>query len=167
MVSECVPQPFVTVYDITALPALNPRTPPPVTVATARLPELHTPPDAVSLKVVVLPMHNGLPPPVITPDVIELFTVIVTVSECEPQLLLRVYDIKAVPAPPPKTTPPELTVIAALPLLLHVPAPPASCNVVDDPWHIEVVPVIGKLVNGDWIVTVAVSVWLPQPFVAV
>jgi len=62
------------------------------------------------------------------------------------QLVPREYVIFAVPIDTPKTLPtpiPELTVAIPVLLLVQVP-PPASNNVVVDPAHIVIVPVIGE-----------------------
>src|SRR6201994_4239 len=70
IVTTCVdatlPQPFVTVYDIVAVPADTPPTVPPLTVATPVAVLLHVPPVATSASVVVEPAHT-VAVPVIVP----------------------------------------------------------------------------------------------------
>ena len=57
--TELVPQPLVTVYDISAVPVVTPvTTPAALTVATPALSLLHTPPVVASLKVMVAPVHT-------------------------------------------------------------------------------------------------------------
>jgi hypothetical protein len=63
--------------------------PEPVTVATAALLLLHTPPETLSVNVLVAPTHIG-EVPVIVPALAEGLTVTTNVAFCVPQLLVTV-----------------------------------------------------------------------------
>ena len=124
-------------YVMVAVPFAIPFTTPvdELTVAIAVLPLLQLPLSVRSLSVVVLPAHTRLVPVMPAGCV---FTVYVLTEEQVP----RIYDMVAVPADMPVTTPDVFTVaISALPLL-HVPLAVASLSVVVAPAHTVLVPVI-------------------------
>jgi hypothetical protein len=99
-----VPQLFVTVYDIIAVPAAMPVTTPLVlTVAIPAAPVLQVPPLAKLLNEVVLPAQI-VAVPVIVPASGSGLTVTICVATAVPQLFVTVYDIVAVPADIPVTT---------------------------------------------------------------
>ena len=135
----------------------------------AVLPLLHVPvpPNAVaSLNVMVRPVHTE-EGPVIAPATGETFTVIFVVVVAEPQnVVVSVNEIVVVPTANPYTTPVvEPTVPTPVLLLLHVPVPPdavKSFNVIVDPTHTDVRPVIEPAAGETFTVTLAVVVTEPQ-----
>jgi len=99
------------------------------------------PPVVLAVKDVVDPIHTvAVPEMVVVPG--DVLTVTTCENAAEPQLFEIVYDIAAVPAATPLTTPDELTVAIPVLLLLHVPPVTASVNVVVDPVHIMSVPLM-------------------------
>ena len=125
-----------------AVPLATPVTTP-LSLPTLALPllELHTPPPAASLKLVVLPTQT-VPAPVIVPalNVVE-FTVTVALAT-QPGLPHSSKVIVAVPPETPITIPDEPTVAILVLLLDHTLSDPASLKVVVAPWHTTVDPVI-------------------------
>ena len=70
----------------------------------------------------------------------------------------------ALPAPIPIVTPP-LTIATLVLLLPHTPPLIALLNVVDEPTHSDVAPVIVPATGNGLTVTICVSTAVPQPFV--
>jgi hypothetical protein len=102
---------LVTAYDTVPTPDATPEaTPDELTVTTDGVAELHTPPLTVLLNTEYEPTQTA-EPPVIDPALAAGLTVISCVTLAVPQLLATVYDIVAVPAVMPVTTPEALTVI--------------------------------------------------------
>lgn len=137
-------------------------------VATAVLLLLHTPPPvALETEVVPAPMHMPVGP-VIVPADGKGITVISAVSLTEPQTLLTVYDIIAVPPLFPLTTPDAFIEATEGLLLLHVPPLTDGENEIVEPWQMEdadpvMVPAIGSGLTVKDVVVVAV----PQPLFTV
>ncbi len=87
-VAAAVPQLLVTVYDMVDVPAATPvTTPVALTVATPVDTELHTPPIAASVKLVVV-VGQTTRPPVIVPATGAGLTVTTAVAAAVPQLLV-------------------------------------------------------------------------------
>ena len=167
LVALAEPQLLVTVYDIVAVPAAEPVIAPPLNPREATADdELQAPPLVASLKVTVAPIHNDAVPFIVPAFGIE-FTVTVFVAFAVPQLLVTEYDIVAVPAAKPVTTPREL--IAAVVVLdeLHTPLPAASLKLAVVPTHNAAVPLIAPAAGNGFIVTPLVAYALPQVFATV
>lgn len=147
VVEAGLPQPLLTVYVISVVPAATAVTSPveASTVATAVLLLLHVPPAVpFVVKVDVAPVQSGVVP-VIVPALTFGSTVMeMNVETGLPQPLLTVYVISAVPAATPVTSPVEASTVAiAVLLLLHVPpAVPLLVNVTGLPIQSGVVPVM-------------------------
>src|SRR5689334_2934973 len=90
-------------------------------VALARVLLLHVPPDTLAVRLVVALAHT-VGSPKIYIEVVSEFTVIVFVATAVPQPLVTAYDITAVPAATPVTTPVLLTV--AIPVAPELQVPP-------------------------------------------
>ena len=100
---------------------------------------LHVPVPVASDNVVVEPTHTLCVP------VIAVIGLTVTTAVDE-QPVPSVYVMVEVPAIAPAITPTLASAIVALPLLLlHVPVPVASDNVVVEPTHTLCVPVIAVI----------------------
>ena len=131
-------QPVARVYVIADVPEDNPVTTPvekPI-VAIPVLPLVQVPPPA-SLKVVVNPAQTAAVP------VIDAGNGLTVTTLAAIQPVARVYVITEVPDATPVTTPVEgLTVAIVEVLLVHVPLPVASLNVVVKPTQTVSVPVI-------------------------
>ena len=138
------------------------------TVATEPSLLLHTPPLVASLRVVVEPAHT-LIVPVIADTVGNGLTVTVDVTiVTQPKPLVTVYDIVTIPADTPLTMPVEPTVATNVLPLLHTPPLVASLNVVVEPAHTLMVPVIADTVgNGLTVTTEVTVVTQPKPLVTV
>ena len=122
-----------------------------------------TPPAVVELKVVVEPTQT-LVFPVNAATVGNAFTVINFVAVVEQPLAVTVYLISAVPFDTPVTTPLEFTV--AIPVALLVQTPPAVVllNIVVDPTHTEVAPVVAATIGKAFTVINFVTV-LEHPLI--
>lgn len=137
-----------------AVPTATPvTTPAELTLAIDALLELHVPPVVASVSVVVTPVQTDEAPD-IAPIVVAAFTTIVVVREVDPQLFVTVYDIVAVPALIPVTTPEALIVATEVAELLQVPPVVASLSVAVAPAQIVVVPVIMAGVAGGAVTTI-------------
>lgn len=108
--------------------------------ATEALLVLHVPPVTESVSVDTEPGHNA-PAPVIVPAVAPGLTVSVAVATPVPQVEVTLYEITAVPAATPVTTPAALTVATPVLLLLHVPPVTAAVNVAVVPAQMVAGPV--------------------------
>jgi hypothetical protein len=145
-----------------ALPAVTPVTVPVVlTVAVVLALLLHTPPDAVSVRVMALPSQTERKPAIV-PATGCGFTVTVRVARAVPQPLVTVYDILAVPATNAVITPVVLIVATAVLLLLHVPPVAVLENEVVSPAHTVAVPESVPATGNGLTVTICVSVAVPQ-----
>jgi hypothetical protein len=123
-------QPAALVYDIAAVPADTPVTMPLVpTVAMPVAPLLHVPPGVASARVVVAPTHMAGA----TGGVIAAGRALTVTGAVTKQVPIA-YDIVAVPAATPVTTPPATLAVPEA-LLLHVPPPVAFVKVVVLPTH--------------------------------
>ena len=161
------PQLLVTVYDIVAVPAAAPVTTPPLKPRDAMADdELHAPPLAASVKVTVAPAHNDAVP-FIVPAFGSGLTVTTLVAFAAPQLLVTVYDIVAVPAAAPVTTPPLKPRDAMADDELHAPPLVASVNVTVAPAHNDAVPFIVPAFGMELTVTSLVALAVPQLLVTV
>ena len=164
-----VPQLFVTVYDILAVPWAIPATTPIVfMVAMPVDPELHTPPSTASVSVDTDP-GQIFALPAIVPAAGSGFTVTTMVERAVPQLLVVVKDIVAVPALTPLTTPLELTDAVAGEEELHEPSPEDKprVRVTVVPEHSVVVPLIEPAKGNGFTVTPFVVYPGPQLVVTV
>lgn len=98
---------------------------------------VHVPPDDASLNVVVKPTHTFVTP------VIAAGSGLTVTGVVAKQPVPKVYEIIGVPVANPATIPvPAPTDPSAGLLLLHVPPVVPSLNVVVEPTHTFVVPVI-------------------------
>ena len=133
------PDPPVTVYEMTSVPAVTPVTMPVLpTIVAPVAPALHTPPETASVSVILLPTHTA-DGPLTAPTVAGGLTVTIVVTV----LPETVYEIVAVPDATPVTTPVEgPTVAMPVAPLFHVPPVLASERVVVAPTHTEAGPVI-------------------------
>jgi len=116
-----LPLPFVTAYEIVAVPPPTPVTCPldELTMATPVLDEEKVPPEVVELKVVVKPAQIVFVP-------VNAFTVGLAFTVTDDVVLVQPVDVcvyvnDAEPADNPVTTPPLVTVATAELLLPHVP----------------------------------------------
>jgi hypothetical protein len=166
-VATAVPQLFVTVYDIIAVPADMPVTIPVVlAIAMPTAPVLQIPPLAELLNEVVLPAQT-VAVPVMVPASGSGLTVTICVATAVPQLFVTVYDIVAVPADTPVTTPLVLTVAIPEAPVLHVPPLTELLNVVVLPAQTVAMPVIAPASGSGLTVTICVVTAVPQLFVTV
>ena len=117
-------------------------TPEVLTVIAAVFVLLHVPGDA-SVKVIVPPTQICPPPGIGWIGATVGLTVITVTAFALPQLLLSVYDIIAVPAAVPVTTPAEPTVaMLGAPELHEPPVVPLSLRFVVAPTHTTPMPMI-------------------------
>jgi hypothetical protein len=140
--SEHPPVP-VTVYVIVAVPAATPvTTPDELTVAIAVFDDVHVPPETVEVNVVLEPAQI-----VCVPDrgpaeaAAETVTVLVATASEHPPVPVIVYEMVAVPAETPVTTPEASTVATAVLELDQVPLAAMVLPIV----QFEEVPVKAKL----------------------
>jgi hypothetical protein len=132
-------------------PVIIPVDPPIVTVPVILL---QVPPGDVSLKLVVKPTHV-FRFPVIAPG--KALTVTVA-SAAQP--VGNEYEIVAVPADMPVTTPVVPVVAIVVALLLHTPPPEGSLKVVVNPGQTVMTPFIG---NGPRLTVTDIVVKQPGP----
>ena len=147
--------PPLSVYVILAVPALTPETTPvpDPTVAIPTLPLVHVPPAGVELSVVVAPAQ-------ITAVPVMAVGAVLTVTVWDAVQLPIVYEMTAVPALTPKTTPvPDPTVATPVLALTHVPPAGVELSVVVVPTHTLGEPVMGEPV----VLTVTSSVTKHPP----
>ena len=151
-------------YVITDVPADTPLTTPVIEfiVATAPVADVQTPPAVVLVSVVVDPIHALAVPP-IAASVGKAFTLTVACAVEIHPFVVTVYVIVAVPAATPVTTPVEASTVATA--LDDVQTPPAVAlvNVVAEPAHTSVVPLIAATTGRALTVTACVTK-LVQPF---
>ena len=122
---------------------------------------LQTPPAVASVSVAVVPGHiTGNP--IIVPAAGSGLTVTTTVAAAVPQLLLTVYEIVAVPAVTPVTTPEVPIVATPVGILLHAPPPAASVSAVVAVAHTIGVPVMIPAEGMAITVTTVVAAVVPQ-----
>ena len=141
-------------------PAATPVTTPPATVADVVL-LLQVPPAMSVVNVVVAVAHTVLLPVIVArAGVVETTTCIVSLTV--PQSPVTEYDIIAVPADTPVTTPP-ITIAVLLLLLLHVPPATALLSVVVVAVHTDGVPVIVPASANGLTVNSIVSMAVPHP----
>lgn len=138
MLRHPVPIEYVMFVDPTDAPVTTPVVPP--TDAIALLALLHVPPLTVLLSVIVVPTHTLIEPVLLVFAGNAAFTVTTAVLE-QPDAF--VYDIVALPAAYPLTTPPVLTGAILASLLLHVRPAGLDPSVVVLPTHNVRLPVIG------------------------
>ena len=124
-------------------------------VAIAVLLLLHTPPVTASLSGVESFMHTWSVPPIA--DGVGLTVSIVVAAQ---PVALVMYEIIAVPAAPPVTVPVAPTIAILVALLLHVPPVVASANVMVDPIHKAVAPV---MINSDGLTAMILVTVQPEP----
>jgi hypothetical protein len=147
-------QPVGKVYVIVEVPPLLPVTiplPEPIP-AIEELLEVHVPPAVLSVNAVVCPTQIAVAPMIASGSG---FTVTVVVAE-QPALVYIIGTLQ-LPNKPPLTTPPDVTVAHKVLPLVQVPPVVASLNVVENPAHITVLPVIGAGVRLTVIVVVAMQ----------
>jgi hypothetical protein len=153
---------------IITVPALTAeRTPPELIVAIDAL-LVDQVADIGSVYVAVVPAHNESGP-VIMPVPGTEMTETDVVAETEPQELVTVYEIVAVPLETPYTTPDALTVTIDVLLLDHVPpeAPVESASVIVAPAQTVDGPVIAPADAPEETVITLVAVAVPQLLVTV
>ena len=115
-------------------------TPVELTEATAELLELHTPPDVLSVSVIVEPVQAVAGPFIAWgADGVDV-TINETVVNVEPQPLVTIYEITAAPTVTPVTDPLAFTVATEVLLELQTPPEVASLRVVDVPTQVVGVP---------------------------
>jgi len=136
--------------------------------ATPVLLEDQVPPEVVLLKVVEVPAHAALAPP-IAARVGKLFTVKLVVAELvHPFPSVTVYVIVEVPALTPVTAPDEaFTVAVAVLDELQVPPPVELAKVEPEPTQAEAVPVIAATVGSAFSVTTTAADVAEQPLLFV
>jgi len=136
-------------------------------LATRGLLLLQTPPADVSVRVLVVPVHKVVLPPMV-PATAAGLTVTDAVEASVPHAFTTEYDMMAEPADTPVTTPVALTVATAALVLLQVPPVAASVKVRFDPT--QMLPVDGDTVpalSAGLMVTPAVVKAVAQPVVTV
>lgn len=150
-----------------AVPADTPATTPAVLIeAIAVLLLLQVPPETPLVSAVVAPAQTVVVPLIVPADgVVDTLTVVVALAE--PHALVTVYDIVTEPTATPVTTPVLLIVAIEGLLLLQVPPVTALINVLDEPGHTVVEPVMVPADGVVITVTVAVVPALPQLLVTV
>jgi hypothetical protein len=137
-------------------------TPAPLTVAAAVLVLIHVPPDPVVVNDIELPAHTPLGP-LIVPGTGSGFTVIGYVADDTPHELVTVYDMVDVPKLIPVTIPVGDTV-ALLLLAIHVPpVAPLAFNIIPEPSHTVLGPLIVPAFGVGTIVTITVVVIESMP----
>jgi len=136
--------------------------------ATPVLLDDQVPPEVVLLKVVEVPAHAALAPP-IAARVGKLFTVKLVVAELvHPFPSVTVYVIVEVPALTPVTAPDEaFTVAVAVLDELQVPPPVELAKVEPEPTQAEAVPVIAATVGSAFSVTTTAADVAEQPLLFV
>lgn len=147
----------VSLYVITDVPPDTPVNTPvaePI-VATPVVPLIQVPPEVASLSVIVDPSHTAVLPVIVAGNGLTVTVVLVL------QPVGNVYVITDVPVATPVTTPEEEPTVAipVLPLV-HVPPDEVLLNVVVDPTHTFVVPVM--VAGNGFTVTVAIEYTVPQ-----
>ena len=110
-----------------------------LTVAFVVEPLDQTPPEVVSVIVMLADTHTD-DVPVIVPATAVAFTVTACTALSVPQLLVTVYNMLVTPAVLPKTLPLASTVATVLLSLLHDPLPAASNNEIDEPVQTDATP---------------------------
>jgi hypothetical protein len=152
------------VYVITDVPADTPLTTPVIEfiVATAPVADVQTPPAVVLVSVVVDPIHALAVPP-IAASVGKAFTLTVACAVEIHPFVVTVYVIVAVPAATPVTTPVEASTVATALDDDQTPPAVALVNVVAEPAHTSVVPLIAATTGRALTVTACVTK-LVQPF---
>jgi hypothetical protein len=125
---------------------------------------LHTPPVVALERDVVAPAHTEAVPVIVPADGSAL-----TATDCvvvaAPQPPVTAYDIVALPATTPVTTPEADTEAMLVLELLHTPPVVAFERDVAAPAHTEAVPVIVPADGRALTATDCVVVAVPQPFV--
>ena len=143
------------------MPTLKPVTVVMVVPVVTDTPEVlvQLPPAVKSLKVTEDPLHTEVAPPIPEGTGLTVTTTIVGTPA-------TVYEIDAVPAATPVTTPDVPTVATNVLPLCHVPPDVASVNAVVDPIHTLSVPPIPPTPEG-FTVTIIVADAAPQLLVTV
>ena len=151
-------------YVITDVPADTPLTTPVIEfiVATAPVADVQTPPAVVLVSVVVDPIHALAVPP-IAASVGKAFTLTVACAVEIHPFVVTVYVIVAVPAATPVTNPVEASTVATALDDDQTPPAVALVNVVAEPAHTSVVPLIAATTGRALTVTACVTK-LVQPF---
>jgi len=131
------------------------------TVASEVLALLQVPPVVASPRVMVAPTHTVVGP-VTVPAVGSGLTVMVRVATTVPHVLVTEYDITAVPASNPVTTPLLLTEAMVGTALLHVP--PVTVEVSGDvvPTQTAVAPLKVPALAAGFTIIPKVAVAVPQ-----
>jgi hypothetical protein len=145
------------------VPAATPVTTPAAeTTAFAVLLLLQVPPDTLAVRLVAVPAQTVGSPKMSIEDE-SAFTVTVLVATAVPQPLETVYDITAVPAATPVTTPELLIVAIPVEPELQVPPLTALLSVVVPAMLTVDVPVMVPADGAALTVTIFVAVAVPQP----
>lgn len=166
-VATFVQPPLVTVYDTTEVPGVIPETRPAAfTVATAGVELDQTPPEVRSASCVVDPAQT-VAVPVIAATTGRAFTVTLRAVVFEQPPEVTVYEIIALPAAIPVTSPEALTVATAGESDAQVPPPVISDNCVVEPAQTVATPVIGATTGSGFTVTVMFEVFVQPPDVTV
>jgi hypothetical protein len=161
-VAVAVPHAPVIVYDILAEPEATPVTTPElVTLAIEDDDVLHVPPDTEPDKAVNEPAHTVDAPEIAGVAVAPLM-VTIRVAVADPQLPETEYDIVAVPAATPVTTPEALTVAMAVLPELHAPPVTELTKVNDSPGQTRKPPDMEPALVGLLTVIARVAIAVPQ-----
>lgn len=137
-----------------------------LTLAIAVLLLLHTPPVAVSDKVMEEPWQTTVGPD-IGLTAAAGFIVMILVATAVPQLLVTLYFMVSVPVVSPVTVPVVFTVAIVVNTLLHVPPLVASVRVMVEPTHTAAAPAILPALAAAVTTTFCDTVKVPQGLVTV
>jgi hypothetical protein len=140
-------------------------TPEELTDATEEALLLHEPPEPDVDNVIAELIHTEVAPAIV-PAFGEALTVIVFVAVGEPHAPNTIYDIVAVPAATPVTTPEPSTVATDEVLLNHEPPETASVSEIVEDVHTDDAPVTVPASGSALTVTSCVSNAVPQLVVA-
>ena len=160
LLTVAAPQELITIYSIVSIPEDTPVTNPPDTMALP-LVVLHKPPEEASAKVIVEPVQT-IDGPEIVPGLGNGFIVTRREAVAVPQTFVTEYFTVSTPADIPVTNPPE-TVAFAL-VTDHIPPGAISVKVVVAPVHIAEMPRIVPALGNGLIVTILLTVVVPQVF---
>ena len=130
-VAVAVPQLLLTVYEIVLVPEATPVTTPArsIVIAAGLLLVQVPRPFAVVSESGAVELLQTVGEPVIVPATGNGLIVTAAVDTAEPQVVLSVYDIVAVPALTPVTTPAAFTVATTVLLLVQLPPDAVSVSV--------------------------------------
>jgi hypothetical protein len=145
-------------------PLATPVTTPPATVATVVSALAQVPPGTVEVSVVLAPTQMPEVPLKI-PAVGNGLTVKVSTTVAVPHVVVTVYEMRAVPAARPVTTPPPETVAIVLVVLLQAPPVTVATKVSVVPTHTAEEPVTVPAVGNGFTLILSVTNAVPQVLV--